>query len=55
VPVEFRYGTFARPIPLLAGAKEDDVKASYKDGIPPGPGAPGRRGHVFFAGDRAYS
>lgn len=30
---EFRYGSFARAVPLPAGAKEQDVKASYKDGI----------------------
>jgi HSP20 family protein len=30
---EFRYGVFTRSIPMPAGAKEDDVKASYKDGI----------------------
>jgi HSP20 family protein len=30
---EFRYGSFSRTIPLPAGSKEDDVKASYTDGI----------------------
>lgn len=30
---EFRYGSFERSVPLPAGTKEDDVKASYKDGI----------------------
>jgi HSP20 family protein len=30
---EFRYGAFTRSIPLPAGAKESDIKASYKDGI----------------------
>jgi HSP20 family protein len=30
---EFRYGSFIRSIPLPAGTKEEDVKASYKDGI----------------------
>ena len=30
---EFRYGSFSRRIPLPAGATEDDVKASYTDGI----------------------
>ena len=30
---EFRYGSFLRTIALPLGATEDDVKASYKDGI----------------------
>lgn len=30
---EFRYGSFARSVPLPAGATEEDVQASYKDGI----------------------
>ena len=30
---EFHYGSFARSVPLPAGAAEDDVKATYKDGI----------------------
>lgn len=30
---EFRYGSFVRTIPLPAEATEDDVKASYRDGI----------------------
>jgi HSP20 family protein len=30
---EFRYGSFSRSIPLPPGAKEEDVKATYKDGI----------------------
>lgn len=30
---EFRYGSFTRSIPLPAGATEDDVQASYHDGI----------------------
>ena len=30
---EFRYGSFARTITLPAGASEDDVKATYTDGI----------------------
>lgn len=30
---EFRYGSFTRIIRLPAGATEDDVKASYHDGI----------------------
>jgi HSP20 family protein len=30
---EFRYGSFSRQVPLPAGASEDDVKATYKDGI----------------------
>lgn len=30
---EFRYGSFVRRFPLPAGTKEEDVKASYTDGI----------------------
>jgi HSP20 family protein len=30
---EFRYGAFARTVPLPAGATVDDVKATYKDGV----------------------
>jgi HSP20 family protein len=30
---EFRYGSFVRNVPLPEGVKEDDVTASYKDGI----------------------
>ena len=30
---EFRYGSFSRTIPLPAGATDQDVKASYKDGV----------------------
>jgi HSP20 family protein len=30
---EFRYGTFVRNIVLPRGVDEDDIKASYKDGI----------------------
>lgn len=30
---EFRYGSFHRDLPLPTGVSEDDVKASYKDGI----------------------
>src|SRR5271166_3322181 len=30
---EFRYGSFSRTIPLPAGATEDDVKATYDNGI----------------------
>jgi len=30
---ELRYGSFSRSLPLPEGATEDDVKASYKDGI----------------------
>ena len=40
---ELRYGSFRRDLPLPAGCSEDDVKASYKDGIleirVPAPGA----------------
>jgi HSP20 family protein len=30
---EFRYGTFERSVVLPRGVNEDDIKASYKDGI----------------------
>jgi HSP20 family protein len=30
---EFRYGAFVRDIPLPDGVKEDDIKATYNDGI----------------------
>jgi HSP20 family protein len=30
---EFRYGEFVRTLPLPPGVKEEDIKASYKDGI----------------------
>lgn len=30
---EFRYGSFSRSIPLPVGATEEDVQASYVDGI----------------------
>jgi HSP20 family protein len=30
---EFRYGSFVRTLPLPEGSKEDDVKATYKDGV----------------------
>jgi HSP20 family protein len=30
---EFRYGSFVRTLALPAGASEEDVKATYKDGI----------------------
>ena len=30
---EFRYGMFRRTMPLPAGVKDDDIKASYVDGI----------------------
>ena len=30
---EFRYGAFSRRMPLPAGVKESDVKATYHDGI----------------------
>lgn len=30
---EFRYGSFSRSIPLPPGATDDDVKATYTDGI----------------------
>ncbi len=30
---EFRYGSFLRSVALPAGAKEEDITASYKDGV----------------------
>lgn len=30
---EFKYGSFMRDMPLPAGAKRTDIKASYKDGV----------------------
>jgi HSP20 family protein len=30
---EFHYGSFVRSVPLPAGTEEEDVKASYSDGI----------------------
>lgn len=30
---EFRYGSFSRSIALPAGAKEEDITATYKDGV----------------------
>jgi HSP20 family protein len=30
---EFHYGTFTRALRMPAGAKPDDVKATYKDGV----------------------
>ncbi|GAA1496233.1 hypothetical protein GCM10009628_12350 [Paeniglutamicibacter kerguelensis] len=30
---EFRYGSFSRSIPLPAGCHEDEVRASYRDGV----------------------
>lgn len=30
---EFRYGSFVRSIALPAGAREEDITASYKDGV----------------------
>jgi HSP20 family protein len=30
---EIRYGSFSRVLPLPAHAKEDDIKASYRDGV----------------------
>jgi HSP20 family protein len=30
---ELRYGSFSRTIPLPAGVKETDIKATYKDGM----------------------
>lgn len=30
---EFRYGSFTRSVALPAGAKEEDITASYKDGV----------------------
>ena len=30
---EMRYGSFTRTLPLAEGATEDDIQASYKDGV----------------------
>jgi HSP20 family protein len=30
---EFRYGTFVRNLPLLAGIKDEDITAAYVDGV----------------------
>lgn len=30
---EMRYGSFTRTLPLAEGATEDDIRASYKDGV----------------------
>nr|WP_244208339.1 Hsp20/alpha crystallin family protein [Arthrobacter oryzae] len=30
---EFRYGSFLRTLPLPQDVKEEDIKASYKDGV----------------------
>lgn len=30
---EFRYGSFTRNVPLSEGVKEEDIKASYEDGV----------------------
>ena len=30
---ELRYGTFTRDLPMPEGASEEDVKATYKDGV----------------------
>lgn len=30
---EFRYGSFSRSIALPAGAREEDITATYKDGV----------------------
>ena len=30
---EFRYGSFSRSITLPAGAREEDITATYKDGV----------------------
>jgi len=30
---EFRYGSFSRSVPLPAGATDEDVKATYTDGV----------------------
>lgn len=33
VRTELRYGSFSRTVPLPAGASEQDVAATYKDGV----------------------
>jgi HSP20 family protein len=30
---EFRYGSFARSVQLPRGARQEDIKASYRDGV----------------------
>jgi HSP20 family protein len=30
---EFQYGSFSRSVPLPVGASDEDIKATYKDGI----------------------
>lgn len=30
---EFRYGSFSRVLPLPEGCKEDDITATYRDGV----------------------
>jgi HSP20 family protein len=48
---EFRYGSFARSIPLPQGVKQEDITATYKDGVleikapvpPAGPETPPRK------------
>lgn len=30
---EFRYGTFSRTLQLPRGARQEDIKASYRDGV----------------------
>ncbi|MFD1211683.1 Hsp20/alpha crystallin family protein [Arthrobacter sp. GCM10027362] len=30
---EFRYGSFFRSVPLPKGVKDEDIKATYKDGV----------------------
>jgi HSP20 family protein len=46
---EFRYGTFSRSVTLPAGVTQDDVQASYQDGVlevrVPMPAEPVSRSH----------
>ncbi|MFB0835766.1 Hsp20/alpha crystallin family protein [Arthrobacter halodurans] len=30
---EFRYGSMVRTVPLAAGTKQEDIRATYKDGV----------------------
>lgn len=30
---EFRYGSFSRSLPLPAGCRDEDISASYRDGV----------------------
>ncbi|MET1035065.1 MAG: Hsp20/alpha crystallin family protein [Arthrobacter sp.] len=30
---EFRYGSMVRSVPLAAGTQQEDIRASYKDGV----------------------